>query len=179
MNHKKITVFCAASSRVLPDYPKAAFELGRLLAASGREIIFGAGNIGSMNALADGALSVNGRVTGVIPEFMNILDLTHQGIGKPVIVRTMHEREHIMMKEADAIIALPGGSGTFSELLQAITWKQLGLIICPIIIVNTLNYFSPMIEMLNKAVEEDFMRAEYRRLWSVCSSPPEAVGLLN
>lgn len=175
----KVTVFCAASDRVNKDYSDSAFEMGKLLALSGREIIFGAGNIGSMNALANGALSAAGKITGVIPEFMDMLNLTHQRISRLIVVKDMHERESIMLKEADAIIALPGGSGTFSELLQAITWKQLGLIISPIIIVNVRNYFAPLIDMLNRAIEEKFMRGEYKALWSVCQSPTEAVSFLN
>jgi uncharacterized protein (TIGR00730 family) len=176
---RKVTVFCAASNRINKVYPESAYNLGRLLAQSGREIIFGAGNIGSMNALANGVLSQNGTITGVIPGFMDILELTHNGLTNLIVVKDMHERESIMLKNADAIIALPGGSGTFSELLQAITWKQLGLIICPIIIINVNNYFEPLLAMLNKAVDEDFMRLEYKALWLVCSTPEQALSLLN
>lgn len=179
MFHRKITVFCAASNRINKIYPETAFDLGKLLAQSGREIIFGAGNIGSMNSLANGALSAKGLITGVIPEFMHILKLTHNEISKLIVVDDMHERESIMLRQADAIIALPGGSGTFSELLQAITWKQLGLIICPIIIINVNNYFEPLLAMLNKAIHDDFMRIEYKALWKVCTTPEQAIALLN
>lgn len=175
----RVCVFCAASSNVDKVYFNEAFLLGQKLAESGREIIFGGGSVGLMGHLADGALSRKGVVTGVIPEFLDNLELGHKRISNMHVVETMHIRKNKMMKESDCIIALPGGCGTFEELLESITWKRLGLIISPVIIVNIKNYFDPLIEMLEKSIREKFMREEYHKTWVVVSNAHEAVELIN
>ncbi|MFH1050689.1 MAG: TIGR00730 family Rossman fold protein [bacterium] len=175
MNIKKVTVFCGASKKCKEIYLEQAANLGKSLAKSGREIIYGGGNIGLMGHLADGALSEGGRVTGIIPNFLQDLELGHKGIAELREVDSLHIREEVMMTESDCIIALPGGIGTFSELLQAITWKRLWQINSKIIIVNTDNYFEPLISQLNKALEEQFLKNEFSNLWTVVYSDEEAM----
>ncbi|MFC2131928.1 TIGR00730 family Rossman fold protein, partial [Bacteroidota bacterium] len=136
MNYKKVTVFCAASKNCDKVYLDEAEKLGKMLAQTGREIIYGGGKIGLMGSLADGALLEGGKITGIIPEFLNDLELGHDGITELREVKSLHERESQMLLKTDCIIALPGGIGTFSELLQAITWKRLCQINSKIIIVN-------------------------------------------
>jgi uncharacterized protein (TIGR00730 family) len=174
----KITVFCASGSNAKKEYYETAEKLGQMLARRNHEIIFGGGNNGMMNSLADGAISEGGRITGVIPEFMFELELAHSGISQILHVEDMHKRESYMLIEADLIIVLPGGCGTFSELMQAISWKYLGLIIAPIIIVNLNNYFDPLLEMLQRAIEEGFMKHESSVIWKVVGTVEEAVELI-
>lgn len=179
MNIKRVCVFCASSDNVDKEYLNAANKLGGIIAQSGREIIYGGGNVGLMGKLADGALSKNGRVIGVIPTFLQDLELGHKGIAEMRVVDDMHVREAMMMKESDCIIALPGGCGTFSELMQAITWKHLGLIISPIIIANIRNYFSPLIEQLKLSVRENFRRDTHYDLWKTVNNIEDIEGVLN
>jgi uncharacterized protein (TIGR00730 family) len=175
----KVCVFCAASNNVDNIYYEEAFLLGQLLAESGRDIMYGGGSVGLMGRLADGAISKNGKVTGVIPEFLDNLELGHKRIDKMHVVDSMHTRKNKLLKESDCIIALPGGCGTFEELLEAITWKRLGLIISPVIIVNIKNYYDPLIEMLERSIREKFMREEYHKTWVVVENAREAIDIIN
>jgi uncharacterized protein (TIGR00730 family) len=179
MINKRVCVFCASSSDVDPFYLDEAERLGKELAESGREIIYGGGNIGLMGRLADGSLSNGGFVIGVIPTFLDSLELGHTGCQQLIQVEDMHTREKRMITDSDCIVTLPGGCGTFEELLQAVTWKRLGLIISPIIIVNLKNYFDPLIEMLERAVEQGFMRNEYLDLWQVADSIDETMEIIK
>lgn len=179
MRSYKVTVFCASSGRVHEDYLNEAAKLGRMLAESGCEIIYGGGNIGLMGRLADSAIAAGGKVTGVIPKFLMNLELGHNGISDLKVVSNMHERKSIMLKDSDFIMALPGSCGTLEELLEAIAWRQLGLIIAPIIIINIKNYYKPLLEMLDRAVEENFMRREYAANWCVVNSVEEAVDIIS
>jgi uncharacterized protein (TIGR00730 family) len=132
-----------------------------------------------MGRLAQGVLDNKGQIIGVIPKFMQKYELGHNGITRLIEVDTMHQREEIMISRADCIVALPGGCGTFEELLQAITWKRLKIISAPIIVVNLKKYYNPLIQQLNKAVDENFMRTEHRQLWEVAESIPEVYDLIR
>ena len=132
-----------------------------------------------MGALSDAALAEGGKVTGVIPHFMVEQGWNHTGLSRLIEVKDMHERKQTMARLSDAVIALPGGCGTLEELLEIITWKQLGLYLNPIVILNINRYFDPLLEMLHKAVEENFMREKHAEMWSVTDSPAEAVRLIQ
>lgn len=178
-NIKSVCVYCASSTQVDSIYYETANKLGRLLGEQQIRVINGAGNTGLMCALSDGALDVGGEVTGVIPHFMIEQNWCHQGLTEVVEVNSMHERKQRMADLSDAVIALPGGCGTLEELLEAITWKQLGLYLNPIVILNVKGYFDPLLEMLRKAVDERFMRPQHAGLWAVASTPEEAVELIH
>lgn len=173
-----VCVYCASSTQVAPVYREAAAELGRLLGGRHVRVVNGAGNTGLMCAVSDGALAVGGTVTGVIPRFMVEQDWCHKGLTELVKVEDMHERKQRMADLSDAVIALPGGCGTLEELLEIITWKQLGLYFNPIVILNVNGYFDPLLEMFRKAVDEHFMRPQHASLWAVASTPAEAVELV-
>lgn len=174
-----ITCFCASSNKVNKFYLDSAYELGVILARNHKTVIYGGGKVGLMGRLAQGVLDNNGQIIGVIPRFMQKYELGHNGITRLIEVETMHQREEIMLTRADCIIALPGGCGTFEELLQAITWKRLKLTSAPIIIANLKNYYNNLIKQLNKAVDENFMRVEHRKLWDVANSIPEIYNLIR
>ncbi len=158
---------------------KSAETLGSILAKNGKTVVYGGGGSGLMGRLADGVLKSGGSIVGIIPNFMQELEWAHTKLTELRLVSTMHERKLMMMQESDGIVALPGGSGTFEELLEAITWKRLGLITSPIVIANLNNYYAPMIEMLEKSVEEKFMRPEHLQMWSVVNSIEEILPALE
>lgn len=169
-----ICVYCASSRRCHSEYHDVAFRLGSVLAEEGYRIVYGGGSVGSMGALANGALSKHGRVVGILPRFMEELEWGHSSLSELRIVEDMRARKHLMLSESDAVVALPGGSGTLEELLEAITLKRLGICTHPIVIVNTRGYFQPLLDLLGAAVDEGFMHERHRDMWQVVSDP-EAV----
>lgn len=176
---KRVAVYAASSSQVSSEYIDAAAELGRTLAAEGIEIVYGAGKVGLMGALADAALDAGGKVTGVIPQFMVDNGWCREKLTNLIVSPDMHTRKEKIVSLADATIALPGGVGTLEELMEIITWKQLGLYANPIVILNTRGYFNPLKEMLERAVEEKFMRDIHRNLWSIADTPRQAADMIR
>ena len=176
---KSVCVYCASSSKINPRYFEAARETGRLLAQNGMRCVCGAGNQGLMGTLADSVLKNGGEVLGVIPRFMIDEGWCHKGLTETIVTADMHERKERMAQEADAVIALPGGCGTMEELFEIITWKQLGLYLNPIIILNINGFFDPLLQMLERAIEENFMRQQHGDIWKVAQTPEEAVELLQ
>jgi len=174
---KNICVYCASSPQIAPVYFKAAERLGYLLAEKGINLIDGAGKLGLMGCLNNTVLAAGGTVTGVIPRFMVERGWHHSGLTQLVETETMHERKSLMARMSDAVIALPGGCGTMEELLEVITWKQLGLYLKPIVVLNIQGFYNPLIEMLEKAIGQQFMRREHESLWQVAFTPEEAVEL--
>lgn len=176
---KRVAVYAASSSQVSSEYIDAAAELGRTLAAEDIEIVYGAGKVGLMGALADAALDAGGKVMGVIPQFMVDNGWCREKLTNLIVTPDMHTRKEKIVSLADATIALPGGVGTLEELMEIITWKQLGLYADPIVILNTRGYFNPLKEMLERAVEEKFMREIHRNLWSIADTPRQAADLIR
>ena len=175
---KNVCVYSASSTKIAPVYFAVAEELGHLLASKGINLINGAGSIGLMAATSNAALASGGTVTGVIPQFMVEQGWHHTGLTQLIETETMHERKRLMADMSDGVIALPGGCGTLEELLEIITWKQLGLYLKPIVVLNADGYFNPLLEMLQKAIDENFMRPEHGNIWVVAHTPEEAVQLL-
>ena len=179
MEINKVCVYCASSSRVDSLYFEAATRLGSLIAQKGMTLVTGGGCQGLMCAVEDGALENGGKAIGVIPRFMVDCGWQHTGLTELRITANMHERKKMMADLADAVIALPGGCGTMEELLEIITWKQLGLYLNPIIILNTGGYYTPLIEQLERAVETNFMGEIHSKIWSVASTPEEALDIIE
>ncbi len=175
---RAVCVYCASSRTAHPEYRDAARRLGATLAEQGFGVVYGGGGAGSMGALADGALSKGGRVVGVLPRFMADLEWGHKGLTELNLVEDMRTRKHLMLARSQAAVALPGGSGTLEELLEAITLKRLGLYLNPIVLVNTRSFFDPLIELLSRAVGERFMDERHLKMWQVVPQPeqvPEAL----
>lgn len=175
---RSVCVYCASSRSAHPEYRAAAFALGETLARRGYTVIYGGGAVGSMGALADGALACGGRVVGVLPRFMAELEWGHKGLTELELVGDMRTRKHLMLVRSAGAVALPGGSGTLEELLEAISLKRLGLYLHPIVLVNTRAFFDPLIELLGRAVDERFMDARHLEMWRVVERPeqvPDAI----
>ena len=173
-----VCVYSASSTQIDPLYVDAAQRLGRLLGEKRIRLVNGAGNMGLMAAVADATLQACGEAVGVIPRFMVEQGWHHTGLTELHVVNDMHERKQLMARLSDGVIALPGGCGTLEELLEIITWKQLGLYLNPIIVLNVKDYFDPLLAMLAKAVEERFMRVRHGDIWQVAATPDEAIELL-
>lgn len=175
---QSVCVYCASSTQIDEKYFRAAETLGTLIAQRGLRLITGAGNMGLMNAVEEAALAAGGEVTGIIPSFMIKEGWHHTGLTELIETASMHERKQMMADLSDGAIALPGGCGTFEELLEVITWKQLGLYLNPIIILNLDGYYNHLIAQLDKALEDKFMRDIHAGIWQVATTPEEAVELL-
>jgi len=176
---KSICVYCASSSACDAVYHDVARRLGSLLAERGYSIIYGGGAVGSMGALADGAIAGGGSIIGVLPKFMQELEWGHPRLTELRIVEDMRVRKHMMLSESDGVVALPGGSGTLEELFEAMTLKRLGLYTKPIVLVNTRNYFRPLIELLEHAITERFMDRRHFEMWQLVDSPEDVPAALE
>lgn len=168
---KRICVYCASSSKIDESYFDAAERLAVQLVSHEVTIVYGGGAAGLMGCIADTAIEHGGHVVGIIPKFMTEVEWQHKDLEEIHVVSDMHERKKRLLEGTDAVIALPGGSGTFEELLEAISMKRLGLYTKPIIIVNINNYYAPLIEMLDKSIKENFMSEAHRNMWTVVSNP--------
>ena len=175
---KNVCVYSASSTKIAPAYFAVAEELGQLLAMRDINLINGAGSIGLMAATSNACLAAGGTVTGVIPRFMVEQGWQHKNLTQLIETETMHERKQIMAEMSDGVIALPGGCGTMEELLEIITWKQLGIYLNPIIILNIDGFYNPLLEMLQRAIDGNFMRPEHQNIWQVATSAQQAIELL-
>lgn len=170
-----VAVYCASSPRIHPDYFAAARAVGAELARRGATVVCGGGCAGLMAAVTDGALEAGGRATGVIPQFMVDKGWDHKGLTRRIITPDMHTRKSTMLTLADAVIALPGGIGTFEELFEAMTWRQLNLWSGNIVILNARNYYDGMLAQLERAHQDEFMFPSHRALFAVAAEAAEAV----
>jgi uncharacterized protein (TIGR00730 family) len=174
-----ICVYCASSTQVKPVYFEVTARLSRIFALANLSVVYGGGSKGLMGQLANSTLEAGGKITGVIPRFMCDVEWNHTGLTELILVDTMHERKEKMAVMADAIVALPGGCGTLEELLEVITWKRLGIFTKPIVIVNVEGYFDDLVSMLNRAVDEHFMRIEHHKMWEVVQTPEEVLDAIQ
>jgi uncharacterized protein (TIGR00730 family) len=174
-----IGVFASSSSRINSEYAAAASHLGMLFARSEISVVYGGGGIGLMGTLADAVLENGGKITGVIPSFMKEEGWDHARVEDMIITTDMGERKKTIFSLADGIVALPGGIGTLEELTEAITLKQLGLFRGPIIMLNTLNFYNPLIDFLEHMVTGHFLRFEHKGMWEIASTPGEVILALS
>ena len=172
---KRIAVYAASSTQVDEAFFEAARGVGRELALHGASLINGAGNMGLMKASADACMAAGGEATGVIPTFMIEQNWHDTGMTRLIETPDMHTRKSTIAEMSDGCIALPGGCGTMEELLEVITWKQLGLYLNPIVILNLNGYYDPLLEMLKRAADANFMRQQHLAIWTVATTPEQAV----
>ena len=174
----KVCVYCASSSKIDPAYFRATEELAGLLVQHNMDVVYGGGAYGLMGKLADVVLAHGGKIKGIMPKFMNEVEWAHRQVTDFEFTETMHERKAKFLEGIDGIIALPGGSGTLEELLEAITLKRLGLLTKPIVILNTNQYYEPLQQMLQRCVDEKFMDARHTDMWLFVDTPAEVISAL-
>lgn len=175
---RSVCVFCGSAPGARPSYSRAAEEMGRALAKRGITLVYGGGRLGLMGIVADAVLQAGGRVVGVIPRMLIERECSHPGLTTQHVVTTMHERKTLMAELSDAFVGLPGGMGTFDELVEIVTWAQLGLHAKPVVLANIENYFDPMYAMLDYAVQERFVTAESRARWRNAESIERVMQIL-
>ena len=175
---KTVCVYCASSTKIAPEYFEVAARLGELIGKKKLTLMNGGGKFGLMAATADAVVKNGGEAVGIIPQFMVDHGWNYDRMSKMVVVKSMHERKQMMADRSDAVIALPGGCGTWDELLEIITWKQLGLYANPIVIVNVGGYYDSLLAMFDKALEENFMGVRHADLWNVAQTAEEAMDLI-
>ncbi len=167
----RLCIFCGSSSGFDVVHARAAGELGALMARDGIVLVYGGGSVGLMGAIADAVLAANGRVIGVIPEFLATKELLHTGVTDLRVTHDMHERKALMAELADGFIAMSGGLGTFEELFEVMTWSQLGLHRKPIGLLNVAGYFDPLVAMIDRAIDDGFCKGQHRSLFVVDDEP--------
>ena len=172
----KICVFTGSRQGERPSYAATAKQLGRILVERGYGLVYGGGNVGLMNVIANTVLELHGDVTGVIPDSLVSREVAHQGLSDLRIVSSMHERKALMAELADGFIALPGGIGTMEEFFEVLSWAQLGLHDKPCGLLNVSGYYDQLIRFVDHAVAEDFIKPKHRDLLVVENDPSK---LLN
>ena len=170
-----ICVFCGSRSDVSPRYRDAATRLGTLLGTAGIDLVYGGGRIGLMGLLADAALAAEGRVIGVIPRFLDELEVAHDGLQELVVTETMHERKRYMYDRSDAFVSLPGGLGTFDETIEVITHIQLGLLSKPIVLVDIDGYWQPLLDLVRHGFASGFIAEQHLGILEVVDRPEQVI----
>ncbi len=161
---QRICVFCGSSSGARPEYAAQAEALGEAIVRHGWSLVYGGGKVGLMGIIADAVLACGGEVIGVIPEALMRKEVGHTGLTELRVVHSMHERKAIMADLADAFIAMPGGIGTFEEFFEVTTWAQLGIHSKPCGVLNVKGYFDPMLDLIDHAVAERFLKPQHAGL---------------
>ena len=175
----KVTVYCASSSMIDEVYFEATRALAKQLVGMGAQVVFGGGANGLMGCLADAVLEEGGHIKGIIPEFMKEVEWGHPKVDDMEVVDTMAQRKHKLLEGADLLIALPGGTGTFEELLEALTLKRLGRFLSPIIIMNINGYYDALKTLLDKAIEEKFMAPQHGDMYRFLDKPEAVTEMLE
>ncbi|MET9609551.1 TIGR00730 family Rossman fold protein [Streptomyces sp. NPDC006512] len=176
---RNIGVFCGSRAGARPEYVRSARSLGGELARRGAGLVYGAGGIGVMGALAAAALDGGARVTGVIPHDLYERERPDLTKGEVYVARTMHERKALMYRLSDGFAVLPGGFGTLDEAIEVATWNQLGFHSKPVVLVNCDGFYDPLIDLLDHMVAQGFVSHEERSLLGVAAGPEEALDRLG
>ncbi|WP_312766320.1 TIGR00730 family Rossman fold protein [Pseudoxanthomonas mexicana] len=163
---KSICVYCGSNAGSKPAYTERAMALGDRIAKEGLQLVYGGGNVGLMGIVADAVLAAGGEVVGVIPEQLVNWEVAHKGVTRLEVVANMHERKKRMFDLSDAFVALPGGFGTLDEMFEMLTWRQLGIGDKPCAFLDVEGFYTPLMGMIDRMVEERFLHPEQRNdLW--------------
>ena len=173
---KRITVFCGSSFGNEKNYELQAFLLGSVMAKKNIDLVYGGAKVGLMGAVANGVLSENGNVFGVLPRFLMSKEVAHDNLTELIIVESMHERKTKMNELSDGVIALPGGFGTLEEFFEMLTWGQLGLHKKPIGILNVDGFYDLLLQFIQKMVDNGFLKEINQKMILVSDNAEE---LLN
>jgi uncharacterized protein (TIGR00730 family) len=175
---RRVAVYCGSADGTNPAFLAEARALGAAIAARGLGMVYGGANVGLMGAVADAALAGGANVIGVLPAVLEGREIAHMRLSALELVPTMHERKARMAELADAFLVLPGGYGTLEELLEAITWAQLGLHDKPVVLINTAGYWDGLLTFLDTAVAAGFLKKRNRELLRVAANAGEAAAMV-
>lgn len=168
-------MYCGANPGSDPAFATAARDLGRAIAATGHGLVYGGGRVGLMGIVADSALEIGGRVTGFIPRALADREVAHRGLTELVVTDSMHARKAGMEQQADGFIALPGGFGTLDEVLEVLTWNQIGSIAKPVAFLNVNSFFESLFSFFDKAVEVGLLMPAHREMAQLANTIDEAI----
>jgi len=175
---RRVAVYCGSANGTNPAFLAEARALGTAIAAHGLGLVYGGANVGLMGAVADAALAGGAEVIGVLPAVLEGREIAHTGLTALELVPTMHERKARMAELVDAFLVLPGGYGTLEELLEAVTWAQLGLHAKPVILINTAGFWDGLLAFLDTTVAAGFLKQRNRQLLRVAANAGEAVAMV-
>ena len=176
---RTVCVYCGSGPGTNPRFVEAAIALGKALAENDIRLVYGGGSLGLMGAVAKSTLDHGGKVTGIIPEFLATRERLNSEISEVIITKTMHERKQIMFERSDAFVALPGGIGTLEELVEQMTWAQLGHHQRPIIIMDIGGFWTPLVELFQHMKSLGFIHSQHRFKYSVCEDVSDVLRLLR
>ena len=176
---RSLCVYCGASDRGSEDHRDAAIRFGAILAQARVRLIFGGGRIGLMGLMADAALQAGGEVVGIIPKFLDQVEVGHYACTQLIITANMHERKERMAEMSDGFVILPGGLGTLDETFEILTWKQLQLHDKPIVLANVDGFWDPLVGLIDNLGAENYSHAENRALFSVVDSVEDVLPALE
>jgi uncharacterized protein (TIGR00730 family) len=167
MKLANVCVYCGSSNGAEPAFVEAATRFGGLLADADVGLVYGGASIGIMGAVARAVLAKGGKVVGVIPEFLTRAEVKMTGATEMIVTDSMHTRKQVMFERSDAFVALPGGIGTLEEVIEMLTWAQLGRHNHPIIFANLNGFWDPLIELLDHMIQQQFVGSNIRRFYGV------------
>lgn len=172
---KSLCVYCGSSKRGSESHIEAARELGLVLAKAKIRLVYGGGHVGLMGVVADAVLENDGEVVGVIPKFLEKLEVGHSACTELFVTDNMHDRKFKMATLSDAFAVLPGGLGTLDETFEILTWKQLGLHDKPVVLVNIDGFWNPLTSLIEAQVAENYVRSEHRSLYRIVPSVADVI----
>ncbi len=175
---RNICVYCGSNPGINSAYAEAARTLGRLMAEAGIGLVYGGGGLGLMGELARTVLAHDGRVTGIIPAFLSKKERMLREAHEMIVVEDMHQRKKLMFDKSDAFVALPGGIGTLEELVEQLTWAQLGRHTKPIVLVNIEGFWAPFLELLHHMRREDFIRQTMEVRFATVDRAEDVLGVV-
>jgi uncharacterized protein (TIGR00730 family) len=179
MSIKSVCVYCGSRAGAMPAYEQAATAIGHVIAENGWRLVYGAGDVGLMGAVARAAQSAGGDTFGVIPAHLVAWEVGKTDLTRYVVTETMHERKKVMFMNADAILVLPGGAGSLDELFEVLTWRQLGLHNKPVLVLNIEGYWTPLLALIDHVIAQGFADASLAGFLSSVDTPADAEAALR
>ena len=176
---RTLCVYCGSSQRGKQSHREAAVRFGSIMADSGIRLVFGGGRVGLMGLIADSVLAGGGEVVGIIPRFLDQVEVGHNEVTELIVTENMHDRKAKMAQLSDGFVILPGGLGTLDETFEILTWKQLQLHDKPVVIVDLDGYWKPLVDMIDHMVAENYARPENRDLFRVVASVEDVLPALE
>ena len=178
-NIKSLCVYCGSSDRGSPAHHDAALRLGGTMAKAGIRLVYGGGRIGMMGRIADAVMDSGGEVIGIIPQFLEQVEVGHSGVTQLIVTENMHDRKQKMAEMSDAFLIMPGGLGTLEETFEILTWKQLGLHEKPVIIADIGGYWRHLTSLIDHMIAENYAKPENRALFQVIDNIEELLPALS
>jgi uncharacterized protein (TIGR00730 family) len=175
----KICIYCSSSDALKPEYYELARKTAQILAQRGHVLVYGGARVGIMGVLANEMLSHHAQVIGIIPKVIEAKEIAHKGISELHITETMQQRKQMLQDISDAFLVLPGGFGTLEELFETLTAKQLEFYDKPLVILNSFNFYSPLLEQFEHFFQENITRKDYANLYHICQSPEDSVAFIE